>query len=243
METRPDILIADFEGDGWSEWTAEGTAFGPGPARGPLPGQVEVTGYLGGGHASSFHGGDPALGRLISPPFTVERRYLSFLIGGGRHTYYGNNDPGYVAVNLVHEGHVVAHGAAQPVGAGRFRPPGVGLVRPCRPGRQAGTGGDRRPAHRPVGPHPGRPDRADRHAAAPAAVVRGAPLPGRPPLPQPARQPRFTLSGDTDHRRRPDGRVQHREPGARRSALLGPGRPVGLEGHGPHTAHRGSRRP
>ncbi|MDE0223291.1 MAG: hypothetical protein OXJ90_28785 [Spirochaetaceae bacterium] len=107
METRPDILIADFEGDGWSEWTAEGTAFGPGPTRGPLPGQVEVTGYLGGGHASSFHGGDPALGRLISPPFTVERRYLSFLIGGGRHTYYGNNDPGYVAVNLVHEGHVV----------------------------------------------------------------------------------------------------------------------------------------
>ena len=49
----------------------------------------------------------PALGRLISPPFTVQRRYLSFLIGGGRHTYYGNNDPGYVAVNLVHDGHVV----------------------------------------------------------------------------------------------------------------------------------------
>lgn len=106
METRPDILIADFEGDGWGGWTAEGTAFGSGPARGVLPGQTVVTGYLGGGYASSFHGGDPALGRLISPPFTVERRYLSFLIGGGRRTYYGNNDPGYVAVNLVHEGHV-----------------------------------------------------------------------------------------------------------------------------------------
>ena len=107
METRPDILLADFEGDDWGSWTAEGTAFGPGPARGPLPGQAEVTGYLGDGYASSFHGGDPALGRLISPPFTVQRRYLSFLIGGGRHTYYGNNDPGYVAVNLVHGGHVV----------------------------------------------------------------------------------------------------------------------------------------
>ena len=107
METRPDILLADFEGDDWGGWTIEGTAFGTGPAHDALPGQADVTGYLGGGYASSFHGGDPALGRLISPPFTVQRRYLSFLIGGGRHTYYGNNDPGYVAVNLVHDGHVV----------------------------------------------------------------------------------------------------------------------------------------
>ncbi len=107
METRPDILLADFEGDDWGGWTVEGTAFGSGPARGALFGQVGVTGYLGGGYASSFHGGDPALGRLISPPFTVQRRYLSFLIGGGRRTYYGNNDQGYVAVNLVHDGHVV----------------------------------------------------------------------------------------------------------------------------------------
>ncbi len=106
-ETRSDILIADFEGDDWGGWTIEGSAFGPGPARGALTGQTEVTGYLGEGYASSFHGGDPALGRLISPPFTVQRRYLSFLIGGGRRTYYGNNDPGYIAVNLVHEGHVV----------------------------------------------------------------------------------------------------------------------------------------
>ena len=106
-ETRSDILIADFEGDNWGGWTVEGSAFGPGPARGALTGQTEVTGYLGGGYASSFHGGDPGLGRLISPPFTVQRRYLSFLIGGGRRTYYGNNDPGYVALNLVHDGHVV----------------------------------------------------------------------------------------------------------------------------------------
>ena len=107
MATRPDLLLADFEGDDWGGWTVEGAAFGSGPAHGVLPGQTEVTGYVGDGYASSFHGGDPALGRLISPPFTVERRYLSFLIGGGRRTYYGNNDPGYVALNLVHDGHVV----------------------------------------------------------------------------------------------------------------------------------------
>ena len=214
METRPDILIADFEGDGWGGWTAEGTAFGPGPVRGPLPGQVEVTGYLGRGHASSFHGGDPALGRLISPPFNVERRYLSFLIGGGRRTYYGNNDPGYVAVNLVHEGHVVRTAPRsqwEPDGSDHLSWDWFDLA--DLEGRQVRV--------EIVDQHTGPwghilvdQSRADRHAAAPAAVVRGAPLPGRTPLPQPARRPRFTLSGDTAHRRRADGRVQHREPGA-----------------------------
>ena len=108
-----------------------------------------------------------------------------------------------------------AHGAAQPVGTGRLRPPGMGLVRPCRPGRQAGPGGDRRSAHRPLGSHPGRPVRADRHPAGPAAVVRGAPLPRRAPVPQPPHQPAITLSGSTAHRRRADGRIQHPVPGAR----------------------------
>ena len=195
METRPDILLADFESDDWGGWTVEGTAFGPGPARGALPGQAEVTGYLGDGYASSFHGGDPALGRLISPPFTVQRRYLSFLIGGGRHTYYGNNDPGYVAVNLVHDGHVVRTAPRSQWAPDGCRPPGMGLVRPCRPGRHAGPGGDRRSAHRPLGSHPGRPVRTDRHPAGPAAVVRGAPLPRRAPVPQPPHQPAITLSG------------------------------------------------
>ena len=118
----------------------------------------------------------------------------------------------------------------------------MGLVRPCRPGRQAGPGGDRRSAHRPVGPHPGRPDRADRHAAGPAAGLCGAALQGRAPLPEPSRRPAVTLSGDTAHRRRADSRIQHGVPGARRSGLLGPGRPVCLEGDGPHAAHRGACR-
>lgn len=42
--TRPDILIADFEGTSYGNWKATGEAFGPGPARGTLPGQMAVSG-------------------------------------------------------------------------------------------------------------------------------------------------------------------------------------------------------
>ena len=38
-----DILIADFEGKDWGGWKVEGNAFGPGPARGALSGQMAVS--------------------------------------------------------------------------------------------------------------------------------------------------------------------------------------------------------
>jgi sucrose-6-phosphate hydrolase SacC (GH32 family) len=77
-------LIGDFEGSGWGDWTVvSGTAFGPGPARGTLPGQQPVTGYLGAGLANSYHGGDGPTGVLRSPAFTVTHDYLNLLVGGG----------------------------------------------------------------------------------------------------------------------------------------------------------------
>ena len=42
-----DLLISDFEGKDYGAWTVTGTAFGPGPAAGALPGQMSVTGYQG----------------------------------------------------------------------------------------------------------------------------------------------------------------------------------------------------
>jgi len=78
-----DVLIADFEGPDFGEWTVSGTAFGSAPATGMLPDQAPVGGFRGKGFASSFHGRDGATGRLVSPEFTVSRRYLNFLIGGG----------------------------------------------------------------------------------------------------------------------------------------------------------------
>ncbi|MGE3819290.1 MAG: glycoside hydrolase family 32 protein [Isosphaeraceae bacterium] len=80
---RPDVVVADFEGETYGDWVFTGTAFGQGPARGTLPGQMEVTGFLGQGLVNSFHGGDGSTGTLASPEFVIERDYLNFLIGGG----------------------------------------------------------------------------------------------------------------------------------------------------------------
>src|SRR3954451_2946215 len=80
---REDILVNDFEGADYGDWKTTGTAFGPGPARGALPGQMPVTGFKGKGLVNSFFGGDGATGTLPSPEFTINRRHVTFLIGGG----------------------------------------------------------------------------------------------------------------------------------------------------------------
>lgn len=80
-----DILIADFEGVTYGDWKAEGEAFGTGPARGTLPNQMEVSGFQGKGLVNTYLGGDAATGTLTSPEFTIERDYITFLIGGGSH--------------------------------------------------------------------------------------------------------------------------------------------------------------
>src|SRR6266849_6477256 len=90
----PDLLIADFEGDTYGDWVVTGDAFGKGPARGTLPGQQPVSGFLGKGFVNSFHGGDKTTGTLTSPEFKIERRTINFLIGGGNH-------PDKTCVNLL----------------------------------------------------------------------------------------------------------------------------------------------
>ena len=42
-----DISIADFEDENYGSWKVTGEAFGPGPAQGTLPNQMDVTGYQG----------------------------------------------------------------------------------------------------------------------------------------------------------------------------------------------------
>ncbi|MGC1276352.1 MAG: GH32 C-terminal domain-containing protein [Planctomycetaceae bacterium] len=81
---RPDVLVADFESETWGDWTVTGDAFGPGPAKGTLPGQMHVDGYQGERLVNSFHGGDDATGQLTSPPLTIERKFLNVLVGGGK---------------------------------------------------------------------------------------------------------------------------------------------------------------
>src|ERR1051325_8364513 len=91
---RGDVIIADFEGKDYGGWIATGDAFGPGPAQGTLPGQMEVSGFLGHGLVNSFYHGDASTGTLTSPTFVIARRYINFLIGGGK-------APGITCINLV----------------------------------------------------------------------------------------------------------------------------------------------
>ena len=97
---RPDILVADFESSNYGTWTTEGDAFGPGPARGTLPRQMPVTGYQGQGLVNTYFNGDGTTGRLTSPSFRVDRKYLRFLIGGGGY-------PGKTCMNLLVDGRQV----------------------------------------------------------------------------------------------------------------------------------------
>jgi fructan beta-fructosidase len=97
---RPDLLVEDFEGQTYGLWRVEGEAFGKGPARGTLPNQMPVTGYLGKGLVNSFHKGDASTGKLTSPPVRMSRRYVNFLIGGGGYA-------GKTCMNLVLDGKVV----------------------------------------------------------------------------------------------------------------------------------------
>jgi len=95
-----DVLIADFEGDDYGDWKVEGEAFGPGPARGTLPGQMHVSGFQGKGLVNTFYKGDGTTGKLTSPPIPIQRDYLTFLIGGGGHE-------GKTCINLLIDGQVV----------------------------------------------------------------------------------------------------------------------------------------
>jgi len=79
----PDIVVADFEGATYGDWTTTGTAFGIGPAQGTLPGQQDVTGYAGHGLVNTFLGGDDSTGTLTSPRFPIARKFITFLVGGG----------------------------------------------------------------------------------------------------------------------------------------------------------------
>ncbi len=97
---RSEIVVEDFEGDTYGQWKVTGEAFGKGPARGTLPGQMHVSGYLGKGLVNSFNGGDDSTGTLTSPAFKVERKFLNFLIGGGKY-------PGKTCINLLLDGKVV----------------------------------------------------------------------------------------------------------------------------------------
>ena len=95
-----DITVADFEGKDYGAWKATGDAFGRGPARGTIGRQQNVSGFAGKGLVNTFIRGDRSTGTLTSPTFTIQRQYVTFLIGGGGHV-------GRTCINLLIGGKVV----------------------------------------------------------------------------------------------------------------------------------------
>ena len=107
---RPDVLFEDFEKDDYKGWAVEGTAFGDGPTR-----MKDIPAYQGDVHGKGQRvvnshnvrsgedvgGGDAHLGTLTSKPFSVQRRYIRFLVGGGNHV-------GKTCVNLLVDDQIVA---------------------------------------------------------------------------------------------------------------------------------------
>ena len=106
---RPELLFEDWSHEVYTGWKSEGAAFGTGPIK-----RKEIPDYQGdvGGdtervvnsHATapgrSVEEKDRATGKLTSSPFTVERSYLRFWIGGGSHR-------GTTCLNLIVDGKVV----------------------------------------------------------------------------------------------------------------------------------------
>jgi len=97
---RPKLVLSDFEGPDYGKWKISGEAFGRRPAKGTLPSQQKVSGFLGGGLVNTFLGGDRPHGTLTSPSFKISRKFINFLVGGGSHV-------GRTCINLLVDGKVV----------------------------------------------------------------------------------------------------------------------------------------
>ncbi|MBV8931494.1 MAG: hypothetical protein JO285_02875, partial [Kutzneria sp.] len=111
---RPDIVFENWEKADYAGWTVQGDAFGVGPVLvSEVPdymlrfGDLHVRGQrFVTSHNFRATGGDATradsyTGRLVSAPFTVQRRYLSALVGGG-------NQPNQACLNVIVDGTVVA---------------------------------------------------------------------------------------------------------------------------------------
>ena len=97
---RPKIVLTDFEAPDYGDWKSTGKAFGAGPAHGTLPKQNPVSGFLGKGLVNTYLGADEPHGKLTSPTFNINRKFINFLIGGGNHI-------GQTCINLLIDGKVV----------------------------------------------------------------------------------------------------------------------------------------
>jgi hypothetical protein len=77
-------VLFDFESGRLEGWRATGRAWGKHPASGPIGNQGPVRRYGGRYYATSYHGGDEAVGTLTSPSFDMAGARITFRLSGGR---------------------------------------------------------------------------------------------------------------------------------------------------------------
>ncbi len=100
VSCNSNIVFEDFESGSLSRWAAEGDAFANVPA--VAADDSEVKGYNGEGFLKSLS--DSAVqGSLTSEPFTIEKKYVNFLLGGTGASYTHSA----TSVNLVVDGEIV----------------------------------------------------------------------------------------------------------------------------------------
>lgn len=113
--SRKDIPFEDFEKDNYGSWKVEGTAFDQSPLdNARIPGYMGQIGMQGSRAAVSHNvrsggdvnAGDGHKGRLTSPEFTIERKYINFMIAGG-------NRPKEVGLRLLIDGKTVKSAAGR----------------------------------------------------------------------------------------------------------------------------------
>jgi len=106
VAAKPDIVFEDWNKETYEGWKVEGTAFGSGPVkRAAIPAYQGDVGGEGervvNSHASApgndVGAKDAGTGKLTSKPFTIERTFVTFWIGGGGHK-------GKTCLNLIVDG-------------------------------------------------------------------------------------------------------------------------------------------
>ncbi len=88
------ILLTDFEAATYRDWETTGSSFGPGPVSRSSLEKNPVDGCRGSRFAGNHQADAASTGQLTSPTFPLQRRFITFLIGG-RHA------PGELCANLV----------------------------------------------------------------------------------------------------------------------------------------------
>jgi hypothetical protein len=94
--------VGDIGSGTYADWTVEGTAFGSAPMSvHDYSYDFQIIGMADGYFINSRRdGNDDATGKLTSKPFTINRPYLRFRLGGGK-------NPGQECINLLVDGQVV----------------------------------------------------------------------------------------------------------------------------------------